>query len=145
MKSVSAGVRVALLFLLLAVGAYIVWKNLGQNPAGKDTQVLFARFRDASGLPKGSKVVVAGLPQGEVTELAVEPLQSVDEADPRYAEALLIRLEEMALTRRIQELKSKLQRLNPVESAAEYNRMFGELIELERHKKGLRAKAVGEL
>ena len=80
-----------------------------------------------------------------VTELAVEPLQSVDEADPRYAEALLIRLEEMALTRRIQELKSKLQRLNPVESATEYNRMFGELIELERHKKGLRAKAVGEL
>jgi DNA primase len=80
-----------------------------------------------------------------VTELAVEQLQSVDEADPRYAEALLVRLEEMALTRRIQELKSRLQRLNPVESAAEYNRMFGELIELERQKKGLRAKAVGEL
>ncbi|MGN6475014.1 MAG: DNA primase [Mycobacteriales bacterium] len=80
-----------------------------------------------------------------VTELAVEPLQAVDEADPRYAEALLIRLEEMALTRRIVELKSKLQRLNPVENADEYNRMFGELIELERQKKGLRAKAVGEL
>jgi DNA primase len=80
-----------------------------------------------------------------ITELAVEALQAVDEADPRYAEALLVRLEEMALTRRIQELKSKLQRLNPVESAAEYNRMFGELIELERHKKGLRAKSVGEL
>lgn len=72
MKSVSAGVRVAILFLLLAIGAYIVWKNLGQNPAGKDTQVLFARFRDASGLPKGSKVVVAGLPQGEVVDLAVD-------------------------------------------------------------------------
>jgi DNA primase len=80
-----------------------------------------------------------------VTELAVEPLQAVDEADPRYAEALLVRLEEMALTRRIQELKSRLQRLNPVENADEYNRKFGELIELERQKKGLRAKAVGEL
>jgi DNA primase len=80
-----------------------------------------------------------------VTELAVEPLQAVDEADPRYAEALLVRLEEMALTRRIQELKPRLQRLNPVENADEYNRMFGELIELERQKKGLRAKAVGEL
>jgi DNA primase len=80
-----------------------------------------------------------------VTELAVEPLQVVDEDDPRYAEAVLVRLEEMALTRRIQELKSRLQRLNPVENADEYNRMFGELIELERHKKGLRAKAVGEL
>jgi DNA primase len=80
-----------------------------------------------------------------VTELAVEPLQAVDEEDPRYAEALLVRVEEMALTRRIQELKSRLQRLNPVENADDYNRMFGELIELERQKKGLRAKAVGEL
>ncbi len=80
-----------------------------------------------------------------VTELAVEPLQAVDEEDPRYAEALLVRLEEMALTRRIKELKGRLQRLNPVENADEYNRMFGELIELERQKKGLRARAVGEL
>ena len=65
MKSLSAGVRVAILFLLLAIGTYVVWKNLGQNPAGKNNQVLFARFKDASGLPKKSKVVVAGLPQGE--------------------------------------------------------------------------------
>ncbi|HEX3708133.1 MAG TPA: DNA primase, partial [Mycobacteriales bacterium] len=69
-----------------------------------------------------------------VTELAVEQMQSVEDADPRYAEALLVRLEEMAITRRVQELKSRLQRLNPVENAAEYNRMFGELIELERQK-----------
>lgn len=71
MKSVSTAVRVGVLFLLLAVGIYIVWKNLGQSAGGKDTQELFARFRDASGLPKGSKVVVAGLPKGEVTELTV--------------------------------------------------------------------------
>ena len=72
MKSVSAGVRVAILFLLLVIGGYIVWKNLGQNPAGSDNQVLFAKFRDASGLPVGSKVVIAGLPKGEVTGLEVE-------------------------------------------------------------------------
>src|SRR5258706_10413091 len=72
MKSLSAGVRVAVLFVLLAVAAYIIWKNLGQNPAGSEHQQLFARFRDASGLPKGSKVVVAGLPKGEVTQLTVD-------------------------------------------------------------------------
>jgi phospholipid/cholesterol/gamma-HCH transport system substrate-binding protein len=72
MKSLSAGVRVAILFLLLTVGAYLVWKNLGQNPAGKDNYTLYAKFRDASGLPKGTKVVIAGLPKGEVTELAIE-------------------------------------------------------------------------
>jgi DNA primase len=79
-----------------------------------------------------------------VTELAVEPMQSREDDDPRYAEALLVRLEEMALTRRIQELKSKLQRLNPVEQAQDYNRMFGELIVLERQKKGLRDQALGD-
>jgi DNA primase len=80
-----------------------------------------------------------------VTELAVEPMQSVEDDDARYANALLVRLDEMALTRRIQELKSRLQRLNPVEQAEEYNRMFGELIVLERRKKGLREQAMGEL
>ncbi len=71
MKNVSAGVRVAILFFLLAVGGYLVVTNLGQNPAGKNTQTFYALFKDASGLPKKSKVVVAGLPQGEVTELEV--------------------------------------------------------------------------
>ena len=80
-----------------------------------------------------------------VTELAVEPMQSVEDDDPRYAKALLVRLEEMALTRRIEELKSRLQRLNPVDQAEDYNRRFGELIVLERQKKGLREQAMGEL
>jgi phospholipid/cholesterol/gamma-HCH transport system substrate-binding protein len=72
LKGISAGVRVAILFLLLLIGTYIIWRNLGKNPAGKNNQYFFARFRDASGLPKASKVVVAGLPQGEVTDLAVD-------------------------------------------------------------------------
>lgn len=71
MKNVSAGVRVAILFFLLVAGAYLVFSNLSQNPAGKSTQTFYALFKDASGLPKKSKVVVAGLPQGEVTELEV--------------------------------------------------------------------------
>jgi phospholipid/cholesterol/gamma-HCH transport system substrate-binding protein len=71
-KVLSSGVRVAILFLLLAVGGDLVWKNLGQSPAGKDNYTLFAKFRDASGLPLGSRVVVAGIPQGEVTKLEVE-------------------------------------------------------------------------
>ncbi len=72
MKSVSAGVRVAILFLLLASAGYLVWKNLGQDPAGRNSYTLFAVFRDASGLPKGSKVVVAGLPVGQVIKLDVD-------------------------------------------------------------------------
>jgi len=72
MKSLSSGVRVAVLFLLMAIGAYLVWKNLGQDPAGSKNFTLFAKFRDASGLPKGTKVVIAGLPKGEITSLDIE-------------------------------------------------------------------------
>jgi DNA primase len=38
-----------------------------------------------------------------------------------------------------------LQRLNPVENAEEYNRMFGELIGLEQQKKGLRERGAEDL
>jgi len=80
-----------------------------------------------------------------VTELAVEAPQTREEDDPRYASALVARLEEMALTRQIQELKSRLQRLNPIDEATEYNRLFGELIVLEQRKKGLRERSVGAI
>ena len=45
--------------------------------------------------------------------------------------------------RRIADLKSKLQRTNPVEHATEYNRMFGELVALEQHRRTLREQAIG--
>ncbi|MBV9292848.1 MAG: DNA primase [Frankiales bacterium] len=80
-----------------------------------------------------------------VTELAVEMLQTTDDAEPRYATALVTRLEEMALTRQIEELKSKLQRLNPLEATTEYNRRFGELIVLEQRKKALRDSGIAGL
>ena len=45
--------------------------------------------------------------------------------------------------RRIADLKSRLQRTNPVDHAADYNRMFGELVALEQHRRNLRELAVG--
>lgn len=72
MKGISAGVRVAILFILVAAGGYVVWKNLGQSASGSDSYELIARFRDVAGLPKGSRVVAAGIPLGEVTKLELE-------------------------------------------------------------------------
>ena len=60
------------------------------------------------------------------------------------AQAALVRYNEAA-ARQIQELKSRLQRVNPVEAATEYNRLFGELIVLEQRKKGLRERGIGGL
>ena len=73
-----------------------------------------------------------------MTQLAVEPLQAPradGEPDPRYAAEVLARVEELAVSRQIAQIKSRLQRMNPVTEQAEYNRMFGDLIALEqRHR-----------
>jgi DNA primase len=85
--------------------------------------------------------------RGFVTRLAVEPLRvprADGEPDARYADAVLARLEEIAVSRRISEIKSRLQRLNPVESAA-YNRTFGDLVAMEQRRKSLLERAAGAL
>ena len=84
--------------------------------------------------------------RGFVTQLAVEQLQvpKVDgEADARYADAVLAQVEARAVGRRVVEVKSRLQRLNPVEAQPEYNRTFGDLIALEQRHKALVEKAAG--
>ncbi len=78
-----------------------------------------------------------------VTELAVEPPHSDGDADERYATAILARLEELWASRGIAELKSRLQRLNPVEQEQEYNKLFGELVALEQQRRVLRERAAG--
>jgi DNA primase len=80
-----------------------------------------------------------------IVELTVDRLITLDEDDPRYAESVLARLQEMAVTRRIQQLRSRLQRLNAVEESEAFNRLFGDLIALEQHKQGLRERAMGAL
>jgi len=49
------------------------------------------------------------------------------------AASVVVRLRELAAMRRISELKSRLQRMNPVTQTTEYNRLFGELVALEQH------------
>jgi DNA primase len=78
-----------------------------------------------------------------LSALAVEPLLSAKEPDTAYVAAHVYRLQELTALRRIADLKSKLQRTNPVEQATDYNRMFGELVALEQHRRALREKAIG--
>ncbi len=75
--------------------------------------------------------------------LAVEPVLSAKEPDRGYVNAHVFRLQEVTTMRRIADLKSRLQRTNPVDHATEYNRMFGELVALEQHRRTLREKAIG--
>jgi DNA primase len=78
-----------------------------------------------------------------VTELAVEALHH-KEPDARYVGSLVARMIEGVVGGRIAELKSKLQRLNPIDEADEYRARFGELVALEEHRKGLKKQAAGE-
>jgi DNA primase len=91
--------------------------------------------------------VRAAIPDPQATAvlgaLAVEPLHLDREPDERFAAAHLARLQELTCLRRIAALKSKLQRTNPVDQAEDYNRMFGELIALERYRTELRERAIG--
>ena len=58
---------------------------------------------------------------------------------------MLARVEELAVRREIAAVKSRLQRLNPVEETAGYNRMFGDLVALEQRRKVLLDRAAGAL
>jgi DNA primase len=83
-----------------------------------------------------------------VTRLAVEALEapgSVGEPDARFAEKVLAQVEELAVSREIATIKSRLQRLSPVEATAEYNRMFGDLVALEQRRIVLSERAAGAL
>ncbi len=79
-----------------------------------------------------------------VTELGVEPVRGTADPSPTFAVAYVYRLQELTTSRRIADVKARLQRTNPVEQALDYNRMFGELVMLEQHRRKLREGAVGQ-
>jgi len=81
-----------------------------------------------------------------LTRLAVESVEApgVDgEPDVRYADDVLARIEELAVSRQIAVVKSRLQRMNPVTEQTAYNRMFGDLVALEQRRKLLVERAGG--
>jgi DNA primase len=106
----------------------------------------------AAGAREWAEQLLAAAPddraRGFVTRLAVEPLRVPrpdGEADARYADAVLARVEELSVSREIAAIKSRLQRLSPVDETAGYNRMFGDLVSLEQRRKGLSERAAGAL
>jgi DNA primase len=81
--------------------------------------------------------------QAIVGELAVEPLRRDGPPDTQYVLVQLSSLQLYALNLRVAEVKSRVQRINPVEEAEEYHRLFGELLSLEQHARALREQTSG--
>lgn len=77
-----------------------------------------------------------------LSALSVEQVLTAKEPDAAYAAQHVHRLREVAAMRRIADLKSKLQRTNPIDDQLEYNRMFGELVALEQHRRTMRELAL---
>jgi len=79
------------------------------------------------------------------TELTVEPIRADGKPSAAYVESIVARLREVAISRSIAELKSSLQRLNPVENEIEYNAAFAQLVALENARRNLHDLALGGL
>jgi DNA primase len=79
------------------------------------------------------------------TELSVEPIRADGEITERYVASIVARLREVGISRAIADLKSRLQRLNPVENGEEYNASFAQLVALESARRSLHDLAVGSL
>ncbi|MBD3135159.1 DNA primase [Microbispora bryophytorum] len=78
-----------------------------------------------------------------VTRFAVEAVRADNDVEERYGAAVLAKIQEVAVGRAVAQVKSRLQRLNPVEEQQEYNRLFGELVALEQQRRVLRERASG--
>jgi DNA primase len=113
------------------------------------THLAYAEVRDAvakaggTGSTAGGDAWVTAVLEGAVddrvraliTELVVEPVLTAIDPDERYARAQLAQLRVRALDRQIAEVKSRLQRLNPLEHVTDYNRLFGDLVMLEKRRR----------
>ncbi|MBV8861681.1 MAG: DNA primase [Mycobacterium sp.] len=107
---------------------------------GTGTGISGAEWLDAV-RQKAPSPAAAGL----ISELGVETIR-VDDDDklPRYIAGVLARLQEVWVGRQIAEVKSKLQRMSPVEQGDEYHALFGDLVAMEAYRRSLLEQASGD-
>lgn len=79
-----------------------------------------------------------------VSELGVEAIQVDEENLPRYIGGVLARLQEVWMGRQIAEVKSKLQRMSPIDQGDEYHELFGDLVAMEAYRRSLLEQASGD-
>jgi DNA primase len=83
--------------------------------------------------------------RGLVAELAVEPLElpQKNTEEVRYVASIVSGVRLAMVDEQIAEIKSRLQRTNPVDDADAYLELFGDLVPLEQYRIALREKAMG--
>ena len=124
------------------------WNEMEENAFTYAPYAALAKELSHKGEPDISKFIETiheDAVKSLVTELVVEPIRLDREISEKYVTSVFARLREVAITRTIAEIKSKLQRLNPVENGDEYQSIFTELVALEAKKRAQKELAVGEL
>ncbi|MCV7309832.1 DNA primase [Mycobacterium paraffinicum] len=107
---------------------------------GTSSGITGAQWIDAVRQRAGSDLT-AGL----VSELGVEAIQvDDDEKLVRYIAGVLARLQEVWMGRQIAEVKSKLQRMSPIEQGDDYHALFGDLVAMEAYRRSLLEQASGD-
>lgn len=108
----------------------------GGMTSGKSGAQWIEAVREQSSAP-----AAAGL----INELGVEAINVEDDEHlPRYISSVLARLQEVWVGRQIAEVKSKLQRMSPVEQGDEYHALFGDLVAMESYRRSLLEQASGD-
>jgi DNA primase len=80
-----------------------------------------------------------------VNELGVDAIRiEDDEKLARYICGVLARLQEVSIGRQIAEVKSKLQRMSPVDNSDQYHALFGDLVAMETYRRSLLEQASGD-
>jgi DNA primase len=77
-----------------------------------------------------------------VHELAVDPIPAMN-IDYRYAQSVLARLLEIDASRRITDVKARLQRVEPTSDPDTYQALFADVLALEAYRRGLREQVSG--
>jgi DNA primase len=110
--------------------------SAGGTSAGQSGAQWIEAVRDQTASPAAATLV---------NELSVEAI-NVDDDDkvPRYIGGVLARLQEVWIGRQIAEVKSKLQRMSPVEQGDEYHALFGDLVAMEAYRRSLLEQASGD-
>ncbi len=106
---------------------------------GTSTGVTGAQWIDAV-----RRQATSDLTAGLISELGVEAVAVDDERLPRYIAGVLARLQEVWMGRQIAEVKSKLQRMSPIEQGDEYHALFGDLVAMEAYRRSLLEQASGD-
>ena len=129
----GAAVAVVLIYLyptFVALGSWLLHRE---------------RITGAQWIDTVREQTTAAATQGMITELGVEGIRVDDEEKlPRYIGGVLARLQEVWVGRQVAEVKSKLQRMSPVEQGDEYHALFGDLVALESYRRSLLEQASGD-